>query len=288
MDRTLSAARLAVAAVLATIALMTLGSVVHATGSSLACPDWPLCHGSAMPAMTGGVQFEHSHRLAALAVVALTVSLTIVTWRRSGHLERRLALLACALVAVQATLGALTVLLLLPPAISVAHLATSMAFLAVLVTLAVRLGGLAHDRPERASQTLFTITGALAYAQAVAGGVVRHLGAAFACPDVPLCLGRVWPVGTLARLQVAHRAGALLVSALVVVSAAVAIRRRAAAESPAGWRLAIAFLPVALVLAQIGLGVAVVWTGASLGMVTAHHATGALLLAALALVRSTR
>ena len=38
-----------------TLALLFLGSVVHATESSLACPDWPTCFGTMMPEMEGGV-----------------------------------------------------------------------------------------------------------------------------------------------------------------------------------------------------------------------------------------
>ena len=44
-----------------TLLLLLLGSVVHATGSSLACPDWPTCYGTMVPAMEGGVFWEHLH-----------------------------------------------------------------------------------------------------------------------------------------------------------------------------------------------------------------------------------
>src|SRR5687768_13064610 len=46
-----------------TVAMMMLGATVHATGSSLACPDWPTCYGTLNPKMEGGVFWEHSHRL---------------------------------------------------------------------------------------------------------------------------------------------------------------------------------------------------------------------------------
>ena len=42
-----------------TLLLLLLGSVVHATGSSLACPDWPTCNGTLMPEMEGGIFWEH-------------------------------------------------------------------------------------------------------------------------------------------------------------------------------------------------------------------------------------
>jgi len=37
--------------------LILVGGIVHGTGSSLACPDWPTCYGSFFPEMTGGVFF---------------------------------------------------------------------------------------------------------------------------------------------------------------------------------------------------------------------------------------
>ena len=129
----------AIATVLATLILMTMGSLVHGTGSSLACPDWPLCHGSFFPAMVNGVEFEHTHRLIAAGVVLLTGALLARTLRPSGARARGPLLAASALVLVQAVLGGLTVIYRLPPAISIAHLATSMAFLSVLVLAAVRL-----------------------------------------------------------------------------------------------------------------------------------------------------
>src|SRR4051812_1322483 len=60
-----------------TFALVVLGGIVHNTGSSLACPDWPLCNGSAFPRMVGAVLIEHGHRLTALAVVVGTVLLLV-------------------------------------------------------------------------------------------------------------------------------------------------------------------------------------------------------------------
>src|SRR3954454_1023710 len=67
--------RLAVVTAVATYLLILIGGLVHGTGSSLACPDWPTCYGTFMPKMEGGVLVEHSHRLAAGTVVILTLVL---------------------------------------------------------------------------------------------------------------------------------------------------------------------------------------------------------------------
>ena len=60
-----------------TLLLLWLGSIVHATHSSLACPDWPTCHGTMIPVMTGGVFWEHLHRLVAGGLVLMWL---LATW----------------------------------------------------------------------------------------------------------------------------------------------------------------------------------------------------------------
>src|SRR6185369_6724810 len=113
--------RFAVATAVATFLLILIGGLVHGTGSSLACPDWPTCYGTLMPKMEGGVLVEHSHRLAAFTVIILTLVLTIATCRSKQPLHRRLrpfAALAMSLVVVQALLGAITVKLRLPTPVS--------------------------------------------------------------------------------------------------------------------------------------------------------------------------
>jgi heme A synthase len=262
----------------ATFVLMVMGSLVHGTGSSLACPDWPLCHGSFFPSMTGGVEFEHSHRLMAAAVVVLTLTLFARALRGDDRPARWLMAAACGLVAVQAVLGGLTVLYRLPPAISIAHLATSMTFLSVLVLVSARLTARSARVPGACPRAWVGAAALLVLAQVVLGGLVRHTGAAFACSGVPFCGGSPWPVFWLGRVHMLHRAtGALALLAVVAVSLG-ALRR---GGSTPGRALALA--PGLLALAQVAMGVAVVLAPGRLDLVTAHHAGGALLLASLAL-----
>src|SRR5215471_10579978 len=133
--------RFAVATAVATYLLILIGGLVHGTGSSLACPDWPTCYGTLMPKMEGGVLVEHSHRLAAGTVMVLTLVLAILLSFSATPVQRRLrpyGWLAVALVIVQAVLGGVTVLLRLPTPISTAHTATSVLFFLTVFYIAVR------------------------------------------------------------------------------------------------------------------------------------------------------
>jgi heme A synthase len=270
----------AIVAVLATLVLMTMGSLVHGTGSSLACPDWPLCHGSFFPAMIHGVEFEHTHRLIAAGVVVLTGTLLARTMRPAGAGAgaRGLLIAASALVVVQALLGGLTVIYKLPPAISIAHLATSMAFLSVLVVAAVRLAPLGAG--DVAGGARITALAALVvYVQIVLGAVVRHTGAALACLGVPLCTGQLWPEASLSRLHMVHRGVGALALVLTCLASARAFR---SARTPD--RRGLALLPALAAVMQVSLGVAVVLGYAPLDMVTLHHVGGAILLGSLMLL----
>src|SRR5215813_6502164 len=91
--------------------LIVVGSIVRTTGSGLACPDWPLCHGHLLPPMEFNAIVEWLHRFVALLVSLLL--LTTTGWVLvHGPLRARLgglAVLAILLLAAQILLGALTV-----------------------------------------------------------------------------------------------------------------------------------------------------------------------------------
>jgi heme A synthase len=271
----------AAATAAATFLLLLVGGLVNPTGSSLACPDWPLCHGQAFPEMTGGVLFEHSHRLVATAVGLMTIVLAVVAYRerRSDPGLARLGVLAVVLVCVQGVLGGLTVIYRLPPEISMAHLALSMFFFLFLVYMAVRARRAAQvDVPAPLNRLL--VVGVVAvYAQIVLGGLVRHSGAALACGvDIPLCLGDLWPRYALPQIHMAHRIAGVAVGAYAIVAAVLAAR-----HLTGGLRRVASLLP-ALVVAQIGLGVLTVVSMKSLWIVEAHLAFGVLLLLSMALL----
>lgn len=252
------------------VALVGLGSVVHSTGASLACPDWPLCGGEVFPAMVGGVEFEHSHRILAGLVALLSMVVAWQAWARRAEdrLRAQLAIAAVGLVLVQAGLGAMTVLMRLPPAVSTAHYATSMLFLLACGEVARRtfVGEPGRDRLARAR----VIVTSIVFVQLVLGAAVRHLGAGYACGRDPWgCAPLLSSAPALPALQIAHR-----VLGIVCVFVLFWFARRAAAG---GARLHGGLL-VNLVVAQIALGLVTIGSGISIPIVTAHAVVGALVL----------
>lgn len=284
----------AIANAAAAFALILIGGLVHGTGSSLACPDWPTCYGSLLPEMKGGVLVEHGHRLAAFTVSVLTLALAVLlSGRGIDRRLRRMGWLAVVLVLVQAGLGGLTVKLRLPTPVSTAHTALSLVFFVTVLWLAVRTRPRtdADDpAPVAAGANRFALLTTVAiYAQMVLGGLVRHSGAALKCVDAfegrvrafPLCYGELWPSDQhpTVLIQVMHRMGAVIVTALVFASA---VRTWRAAAGRA-WLKTMALVAPVLVLAQIALGVASVLTFLDLAAVEAHLGVATALLAVLAL-----
>ena len=275
--------RFAVATAVATYLLILIGGLVHGTGSSLACPDWPTCYGTFMPKMEGGVLVEHSHRLAAGTVVILTLVLAgLLTATRDAGLRRLrpFGWLAVALVFAQALLGGITVLLRLPTPISTAHTATSLLFFMTVLYIAVRSRPVSAEAaaPPVVSR-LALITSVAVYVQMVLGGLVRHSGAALACTDVPLCRGSLWPhAHPTVLIQALHRLNAVTVACLVLASSIVTLRR---ATRPAPRLLAV-IAPV-LVGIQIWLGIRSVQSFLELVTVESHLAVATALLATMVL-----
>ena len=263
-----------------TFTLLLVGGVVHSTGSSLACPDWPLCYGQVFPPMRGGIFYEHSHRLLASAVGCVTVALAWSLRRESPRL-RSLGFLGVALVIFQGLLGGMTVLLRLPPLISVAHLATSMAFFAwtVLMLLRVRIGTFSDQAPL-ISRRGIAWAASLVYLQIVLGALVRHSGASLSCGlEAVTCAGLLLPSSAPQLLQTAHRIMALVVTGAVIGSTITPMRWARRTRGTWVRRLAI-FIHVTILL-QLCIGVLTLKTGVQIHVVTTHLALGALLWAML-------
>ena len=271
-----------------TALLIFAGGMVTSTGSGLSVPDWPNTYGSFMftfplEKWVGGIFYEHTHRLIASAVGFLILVLAVWLWRAEPRaVVRRLGFVALAAVIVQGLLGGITVLWYLPDAISIAH--ASLAQLVFCLTTSIALftspgwkrgySGVALDAGTLRNVALATTCGV--YLQIVVGATMRHTDAGLAIPDFPLAFGQLIPPHWDAKIAIhfAHRIGAVIVTLLIVTSAAhVLSRLRHRSELTRPAVLLLALLPV-----QITLGAITVLGGKPHVINSLHVVTGASIL----------
>ena len=313
------------ATLLLTFVVVVVGAYVRLEDAGLGCPDWPGCYGRLLgvpetreeleraaqafpgrPPDTARARKEMLHRYLAGVLGLLILAIAVGAWRSRARARHSPALPVglVALVGFQATLGMWTVTLLLKPAIVTLHLLGGMATLALMTWLALReqapwppAAGAARLRPW-AVAALVVLAGQIAL-----GGWVSSNYAALACADFPKCNG-AWlpamdfhnafhavrelgvtaagaplPHEALTAIHWAHRVGALLTAA-VLGGLSVALLRTA------GCRAAGALL-LAVLAAQLGLGIANVIARLPLVLAVAHNAGAALLLATLVMINFT-
>ena len=283
LPRNLGLHRFAVALAAATVCLIVAGGLVTSTESGLSVPDWPTTYGQnpfTFPPSkwVGGIKFEHTHRLIASAIGLLTIVLAVWLARREPRRwVRRLGWLALAAVVAQGVLGGLTVLFLLPTAISVAHACLAEIYFCLVVTLAVVTAPRWREAMPVSGGSVGRLaagTVALVFAQLLVGAVMRHTKAGLAIPDFPLAFGRLVPPLTTfpVAIHFAHR----VLAACVAVAAAASLVLAFRPGRPVVRRVA-ALLAV-LVAVQIALGALIVLSRKDVLITTAHVATGALVL----------
>jgi heme A synthase len=102
---------LAVAAFASVYVTIILGGNVIASGSGLACPDWPSCHGNFLPPLSGATAIEWGHRVSAFVTGVLVATMTLVglASERRRPVLRGLSVCASFLVLAEALLGGLVV-----------------------------------------------------------------------------------------------------------------------------------------------------------------------------------
>jgi cytochrome c oxidase assembly protein subunit 15 len=225
--------------------------------------------------------YEHVHRLIASSVGFLTILLVIWLWFTDRpRWLRWFGVGALGVVIAQGVLGGLTVLFLLPPAVSTAHAALAEIFFCMTVSIAVFTspGWNAQKAPvdDGRVRRIATLTTALVCVQIVIGATMRHTGAGLAIPDFPWMFGHFVPDhwSTSIAIHFAHRLGALIVTT-AAVSTVVDIRRR----HPARAELASpALLLLLLVVVQVTLGASAVVSGLNPSINSIHVVVGALVL----------
>ncbi|MBV8207835.1 MAG: COX15/CtaA family protein [Acidobacteria bacterium] len=282
----------------ATLLLLVAGGLVTSNDASLAVPDWPTSFGSFhMPRMTGGVLYEHGHRLIAASIAILVFCLAVWTWAgtRQRHLRTLTALAAAGIIA-QAVLGGLSVLSAnwADPrwrlALATAHGVFGQIMFCLLASVALLTSRSWQQEPARTidaadAPRLRIWTGLLVFmlfVQLVLGAAFRHVWTK-------------WGPGTGERMEagrivswflVPHMLNAILTAAVLVVATVMVMKRAGGNRS---LKMPGMFLHV-LLLAQLLLGVGalltrVVWhmdtpqpEGPLIWTTVAHQTAGALML----------
>jgi cytochrome c oxidase assembly protein subunit 15 len=118
-----------------------LGATMRHTGAGLAIPDFPLVFGGVVPSSwTASVAIHYAHRVGALvvSVLALATSAHVLYHHRRRDDLRRPAILLMVLLAVQITLGGVTVLSGLNYILNSLHVVTGALVLATSLVLLLR------------------------------------------------------------------------------------------------------------------------------------------------------
>ena len=170
----------------ATFLLIIAGALVTSNDAGLSIPDWPTSfHSFKVPALTGGIRYEWSHRAIAGSIICLTVSIAIWTWIADRRRWMKwLGVAALSTILAQAVLGGLTVLLLQPSWVSLAHAAVGQTFFCIAVCIAMFTGRRWVEEEPRVEldmrrPSLMTLAGLsifMLYVQLILGAMFRHHG----------------------------------------------------------------------------------------------------------------
>jgi len=284
--------RLALATGLAAFALILVGGVVRVSDSGLGCGPagsgfhgWPFCNGDVAPGVDLNSIIEYAHRVLAIVVGLMILTLFVQAVRRYRPLVPATALLLL-LVAAQGALGGATVEENLDEVYVAAHLGLAMLLLGLLIYIVrATRGARPADGGPRVRVLAIAATAAI-FCTIVAGGYMAGTqnygradyqlgdGAHHACgKEFPTCNGDFMPFGRarLVDIHLTHRAFMYLASLLTTALIAVALRRRTAVRY--AWTLA------GLLAAQILVGALNVWLDEYELLILAHLTLGTLLWA---------
>jgi heme a synthase len=274
-----------------TYLLIVLGAWVRATGSGLACPDWPTCYGHFLP-LPGEippdagyayyqVMLEWVHRLLAGAILGpLLLVIGWLAWRARRH-NPRLPAYAAALIfllLIQAGLGGVTVLDQNSPWSVALHLSTALLLFSALWLMHARTGA-PITRPAGGAGPLSIAVWLLALGAMASAAMTTKSGAALACSTWPLCDGALIPnlSDPAIRINFSHRALAAGVVLATLALFAASRGQPRPIRALAGWALLLA-------AAEILLGALVVIWRAPVTIAVMHQAVGVLLFGVLSLL----
>jgi heme A synthase len=284
--------RLVLATGIATFVLIVVGGVVRVSDSGLGCGPagsgfhgWPFCNGDVVPGVDLNSIVEYTHRVVAIVVGFMILSIFVLAWRRQRELLAPAAALLV-LVIAQGALGGATVEENLEEAYVAAHLCLAMLLLGGLLYLWRRVSGASVTDGGPRLRALSIAASVAVLCTIVAGGYMAGTqnygradyqlgeGAHHACgKEFPTCNGEFMPFGKaqLVDIHLTHRAFMYLASLLVISLVVVAIRRGVLTRH--AWALA------GLLALQVLVGALNVWLDEYELLILLHLALGTLLWA---------
>lgn len=198
--------RYAIVLAVCTLFLLVAGASVTSNEAGLSVPDWPLSYGKVMPEMTGGVFYEHGHRMIATLVGFLTILMAIFLWRTDDRRwMRMLGIFALLAFIAQGVLGGVTVKFMLPKPVSIGHACLAQLYFSTTVAIAIftspswRLGPmLVEDSGWPSLRSLAIASPVLVLAQVALGAGYRHR----AFGVMPHIVGAIFVTGFLLLVAV--------------------------------------------------------------------------------------
>ncbi|MBI3582068.1 MAG: heme A synthase, partial [Nitrospinae bacterium] len=264
--------------------LMVFGNIVTTTGSGLACPDWPLCHGTVNPPKELAIWIEWGHRLTGAVSGILILLSAALMWNMAGAALKFIMKSVVAFIFAAVALGGLIIIADAPLLDSAARIAVvsshiivaTIIFTAMIIAHrgafgaepAARAGGLDLRRNGLPPLWLFVAV----YFQVTLGVLVRYSHSSLACPDWPLCQGSLFPPNLMPEvlLHYLHRLTAYAIFLVAAWNLYVSAGR--------GGPLLEAAATLGLVTTQAAVGVGIVLTQMFLPLLVLHGAVGFLLL----------
>lgn len=279
-------ARFGVVAALTMLPLLLVGGVVTTSDSGMAVPDWPNTFGTNMflfplSRMTGGVYFEHTHRLfgAMVGLTALTLMVLTLGSQRCGK-TKALAVGVFLFITLQGVLGGVRVTEASKFLALLHGVAAQIAF-AMLVTLAAMCSMRWNDGHEptaapgvRKIKRLAWATMVITLLQIAFGGMIRHFG------DEELPMHAVMTHAGWSLVVIAH---------VFMVSSKIAAIKDAPKHLRRIAHAMLAIVSLQMLLGFIALGVAMVYQDRAeaptirLVMGATHQTLGAILFGAVTL-----
>lgn len=270
---------LAIAATVVMFMVMIAGSLVTNTNSGMGCgSDWPLCNGKWVPEYTLTSIIEYMHRVITGLAGIIVIVFSVLAWRhyRGNKEVRSLALFGVGFIVVESIMGASAVIWPQSDWALALHFGFSLlAFsgvllLSIFVLQRSRSKRLIQQEVSRGFTVLAWLTAVCAYGVVYLGAYVRHTKSYMACPDFPLCQGKLIPeLSGQVLNHFAHRVGAVVLILLILVMVAYAVRHYKHSRRDIYGASILAF---ALVLLQGLSGAILIWTKIHLYSTILHSA----------------